>query len=102
MTADQIPDGEDQALDTPGADPATSRSSLLPALAEIEAGLQQGEATRGQIRTVAGRMRDEIQAQLDQVEARGVRTPEEQMAYQALLADRRRCTLIAAGQPGTQ
>lgn len=77
-------------------DPASSRATLLETLAELEAGIRQGEAMRQDIGRAASSMRDQAHRQVEQLEDGGIGTPEEQNAFQRALTDRRTCDVVAA------
>lgn len=79
-----------------GPGPDESRADILSALADIEAAIQQAEATQGQIADAADGMRQSVHGEIEALEKRGPRSEEEEQRYRDLLADRRRCDVVGA------
>lgn len=72
-----------------------SRRALLQPLAEVEAALEQAEASRSMMGQAATGMRKDAHSRLEQVTRQGIHTPEAQEEMREALLDRRRCDLIS-------
>lgn len=91
-TEQQIDEQTDQHEQ--GTTPDESRKTILSAIADIEAAIQQMEETQAAIYDAADGMRQPTHEEIEALERRGVRSEAEEQRYRDLLADRRRCDVV--------
>ncbi|MDO8357292.1 MAG: hypothetical protein Q7U76_12955 [Nitrospirota bacterium] len=72
-----------------------SRRAILQPLAEVEAALQQAEASRSMIGQAATALRKDSHNRMEKVERKGIHTPAAQQEMKDALLDRRRCDLVS-------
>lgn len=72
-----------------------SRRAMLQPLSEVESLLEQAEASRTMMGQAAGDLRKDAHGKIEQLERKGIHTPEAQQEMREALVGRRQCDLIA-------